>query len=467
MVELALVSTTLFALIFGLLTFVLVEASDVSGTNAAREGARQATLNYSCADVHFGCTNPNPALSAVTASVVSKLGSLVVGSPTISVTCFDGSATPLVVKNCDPSVIVPDIDLVRVSVTWTRMSSTAFGTSSTHTDTATMSIQGSGQGTSDATACIVTSASVNPTTASIGPGQTSGPLWPSTAQVTITANTNSLCPSLYVSFPTGSSPDQSSPKPMVSGINGAFTDTINASDYNWEAGTYNVTFSDGVNPYSISPTPTITITSAVCSITAASVNPSAALLSGQSPSGLTASVTLSVTTSAGCVHVTTSFTPNSSPTPTSVAMTGSAPNFSLTIGPNDFSWTPGAKQFTFTDADTGKVLQTPQSVILQVATACAISVTLSPSSMAHNNIQAVAVSASPVQGADCTGLQITYAYKNNGSASASLTLQPSGVYTYTIPSSTGWTKGTWTVTFSSNNTSAVTTSPSPIYEVVS
>ena len=464
MLELALISTTLFSFLIGIMTFAILQASDLSGANAAREGARRGILNYACADApRTGCSNPNPALTAITAAVTNRLGGLVVGSPTVTVTCFDGTATPLVAKNCDPAIIVSDVDLLRVTVNWTRLATTAWGTTTTHTDQATMVIQGSGQSSPAPPACAVTSASVSPTQASLASGQTSGPLSPSTTTITITANTNGFCNSIYISFITGATPDQSTATTMTAS-GSSFTFTITASQYNWAAGTYNMVFSDGNGGvYSISPTPTVTISTAVCSITAASVSPSAAVITGSSPGHLGAATTVSVTTTPACTTLTTTFAPNG--TPTTVTMTGPSPNFTLNIGANDYSWSPGAKQFTFWDSAANVALQTPQSVILLVASKCAVSVSWSPTTMSSSSIGAVSVTATPAASADCTNLSMTYAYGNSQSATVAMTLSGS-TYTYSIPSSTSWKKGTWAITFSVPSGSAVASSPNPIYEVI-
>lgn len=465
LVELVFVVLLLFAFLFGVIDFALIEASDNAGSNAAREGARVAILAVDCADLHTGCANPNPALQAITARAVSRLGGLVLGAPQVNVVCWDGSGSGTV-KNCDSSVLVPGVDLVEVDVVWTRMATSPYATPTTHTDKAVMTIEGSGQGT-HSSSCQVVSSSVSPAVAQVAVGAT-GPL---NTSVTVTAQTNALCQPLYLSFSTGSTPDQSTPAAMTLSGTDTYTYVIPAAAYSWAAGSYNINLSESglyqVNP---APAPVLTVTANVCTITAGSVSPSAVVLSsGSSPGTLAQGVTLSVTTTAACTAVNAVFNPDGLGNQV-VGMAGSGTHWTLSIPATTYHWTVGAKQFAFTDPTTSPAtsLQTPSSVILQVALRCAVTVSLSPSSITmsgNNPSSSVAVTATPSSGADCSGLAVTYQYAQQSSATASME-QHDGVYEYTIPISTTWKKGSWSMTFSSTNAPAVSTSPSPVQEVV-
>ena len=467
LIELVLIVALLFSMLFAIIDFALIEASDNAGSNAAREGARQAIIGFDCADLHTGCASPSVTLQAITAKVTSRLGGLVIGTPAVTVSCWDGTtaSTP---KTCDSATIVPGVDLVEVDVTWTRMATSAYATATRHTDRAKMTIEGSGQATRS-TSCQVIATTVTPAQAQIASGS-SGPL---AVDVSLTAQTNGLCQPLYLSFATGSSPDQVSPVAMaVSGTTFSYTISRTAG-YSWVPGTYNLNLSETANyPLKPAPAPVLTVFApGSCSVTGASVSPSAVVLSGAtSPSTLAQSLTVSVTTTTGCSAVNAVFSPDAT-TDRSVAMTGSGSNWALSIPATLYNWTVGAKQFGFTNAATtpATVLQTPSSVILQVALRCAITVTLSPTSISTtggNASSAVTVTASPTTGSDCTGLNVTYTYAHNASSTAPMTAV-GGAYQYTIPQATAWKKGSWPMTFSANNTSSVSSSPNPVQVQVS
>jgi hypothetical protein len=100
-VEVAIVALVVFAFLIGMLTFALVEASDNAGTNAAGEGARVAILNTMCADAYAASTTdnasacttlPSPAYTSIIQAVTQRLGGLVIGTPTVAVTCLWGAA---------------------------------------------------------------------------------------------------------------------------------------------------------------------------------------------------------------------------------------------------------------------------------------------------------------------------------------------------------------------------------------
>ncbi|GAC1592956.1 MAG: hypothetical protein NVS3B21_13370 [Acidimicrobiales bacterium] len=450
-------------MLFGVIDFALIEASDNAGSNSAREGARQAMLQYDCADLHGTCPTPNPALAGITAKVNSRLGGLTAGPPVVAVRCFDGSAaaTPGTVKDCDSTKIVADTDLVEVAVTWSRIALSAFNTAATHTDRAVMTILGSGQGT-HSSSCQVSSSSIAPSPSQIA-GDGTGHL---TANATLTVVTNNLCQPLYLSFPTGTTTDQSTAVAMTTNGTGGYSFTIAATAYSWQAGTYNLTLSEaGTYPLSVTPAPVITVVGASCSIISASISPSAVVLAGaSSPSTLSQGVTVSATTSSGCSSLQVSFDADGA-TPRTLTMTGTSPNFTLAIAATSYSWTVGAKNFSFFNPATSPAIAvaSPGSVILQVALRCAVTVAQSPASVVSGGGTAVGVTATPATGADCSGLTFTYAYGTGLSGTAAMTLN-AGVYTYSIPSTVAWQRGSWAMTFAATNTASVSTSPTPVQE---
>src|SRR4029077_2782517 len=118
-----------------------------------------------------------------------------------------------------------DVDLVRVSLTWTREATNPVTHASTQTDSATMTVQGSGQGSSAPGACRAT-ATVSPTTAVLqnSPGPS---LLASGTTVTVTVDTNGFCATpLTVGFNTGEVQPTSQMSPLPDGTDFSFT--INA-----------------------------------------------------------------------------------------------------------------------------------------------------------------------------------------------------------------------------------------------
>ena len=479
MIELVLVVSLLFSFLFAIIDFALIEASDNAGANAAREGARQAIVGFDCADgpsrppsTPPACPTPSPALEAITSKVRSRLGGLVIGTPVVVVHCWDGTVLGMP-KNCDPATIVPRVDLIEVDVTWTRLASSAYATATTHTDRSTMTIEESSQ-VSRATGCQVVSSTVTPSQAQIAAGS-SGPL---AVDVSLSVQTNGLCQPLYVAFGTGSTPDQSTPVPMsVSGTTFSFTIATTAG-YNWTPGTYNINLSETASyPLKPAPAPVLTVYApSACSITAASVNPSAVVLAGNtSPNTLAQALTVSVTTTTGCVTMNAVFDTDATvdrvvPMTTS-GSTASATTWTLPIPASRYSWTVGSKQIAFTAASAlpATMLQTPSSVILQVALRCAIGVTLSPTSLSTTGgtaSSALTVTATPYAGSDCTGLHITYTYARNATNNGPMTANGS-TFQYVIPQTIAWKKGSWPVTFSADNTPTISTSPNPVQVVVS
>jgi hypothetical protein len=476
--EVALIGTALFGVLISLVTYALVQASDNAGTNAAREGARAAALNVFCADAYptsatldsTACpTTPSSAYNAVVTAVTRKLGGLVSGTPTVAVTCLWGSSSPpsnpLDTKPCDAAV-VPDVDLVRVTVSWMREATNPVSHASSATDSATMTIQGSGKGSSNSAACLA-NATVSPTTAALA--APSGPSYLATGTtVTVTVYTNGFCATpLTIGFNTGVTNPSAQMSALADGTD--FTFTINATDYLWDpsqqpTALFVVTDSNG-NAITFVAQPQLTVTGAACQFVSASLSPGSVVLTGSSsPGPLSQQVTLSLTTTNGCQAISTQFSPGGSPSQ-SLDMTGPAPNYTLAI-PTSLAWTTGLKAFTFTDVTGGNVpLRNEQAANLNVSLQCGITVTLSPDPVKHQGTSLksnVTVTASPATGADCSGLTVTYSY-SGGSSTQPMVLQGSGVYQYTINASANtWTVGTFAMTFTSSNNPAVGTSPSPV-----
>jgi hypothetical protein len=483
--EVALIGTTLFLFITGFITYALAQASDNAGVNAAREGARAAALNALCADAYVGSstvdgtgcpTTPSAAYTAVQTAVLNKLGGLVVGTPQVFVTCLSGSSSnTLTPKPCNSSV-VPDVDLVEVTVQWTREASNPISGKSTHSDYATATIQDSGKGSADTTACLA-NATVAPSSVPLA-GQSPNTL---SADVLVTIYTNGFCASpLSITFQTGpgngdGSTGQVGPTQMQVAPNGTdFTYTIPQAQYIWDPGQYLIGVTDNLgNRITFVAQPQVTVTGTQCQFVSASLSPSSVIIAGGASSGvLSQPFTLSLTTTSGCQAVSAQFNPGGSSSQ-SVVMQGTAPNYSLTVSPGDptpLQWTPGLKAFSFTDVSGGNVpLRNEQSVNLNVTTQCAITVTLNPAAVnlsGGNNLKSnVTVTATPALGADCSGLALTYAY-SGGTSTQPMVLQTSGVYQYTISKNANpWAVNTYPITFSSNNSPSITTSPPTILTV--
>ena len=470
LIELMFVVLLLFGLLFGAIDFALIQASDNAGTNAAREGARQAILDYACADQHATCATPNPALQRVVDRVNSRLGGLIAGTPTVSVVCWDGTTAIGVKKNCDPAVISPTVDLIEVDVSWKRLATTPYGTVSTRTDKAIMTIQGSGQGTRS-TACQIT-ATVSPSVVAIDGATSPGPL---VADVVLTVQTNGFCQPLSVGF----TPDSAAQGPLAmcfdascTATSGAtFVYTIAKAAFTWSPGTHNLNVSEGGYPLSPTHAPTLTVSGgAACTITAASVTPTiAVLIPGTGARALAQPVTMAVTTASATSCATSGlkavFNTNGGADQT-VPLSGVAPSFTLVIPANTYTWTTGSKLFSIIDS-SGAAVSTPASVVLEVADPCGISVSLSPSSVTAASPVAVNVMATPATGSVCTGLMITYRYgpKNKDVVTIAATAAGS-TYTATIPASTSWASGTWSMNFTIGGV-GVPTSPTIVAVVAS
>lgn len=130
-VEFALVFPLFSAMILALIHFGLVEASDSSASNGAREGARLGTFEYLAADV----PGSNSRM-AIETKAKAQLGSLVT-SPTVSVRCQQPTAGGLSPVPCNAGIVLGR-DLIEVSVTWSPVS--PFG--GTRTERARMVVTG-------------------------------------------------------------------------------------------------------------------------------------------------------------------------------------------------------------------------------------------------------------------------------------------------------------------------------------
>ena len=103
------------AMILALVHFGLVEASDSSASNAAREGARVGIFEYLAADVEG-----SDSRTAIEAAVTARLGGLV-ASPSVAVRCQHPSGGGVTTVPCS-SAIVLGRDMIEVTVTWSSVS---------------------------------------------------------------------------------------------------------------------------------------------------------------------------------------------------------------------------------------------------------------------------------------------------------------------------------------------------------
>ena len=120
-VELALVVPLFAAMILALVHFGLIEASDSSASNGAREGARVGIFDYVGADVEG-----SDSRAAIEAAVNERLGGLV-ASPSVAVRCQRPTGAGVTTVPCD-SAIVLDRDMIEVTVTWSSVSPFGEGT---------------------------------------------------------------------------------------------------------------------------------------------------------------------------------------------------------------------------------------------------------------------------------------------------------------------------------------------------
>ena len=132
-VEMALVFPLFAGMILALTHFGLIEASDSSASNGAREGARVGIFEYLQADVPG-----SPSNTAVETAATRQLGGLV-RSPDVSVRCQRPTATGFSTVPCGSNIVL-DRDLIEVTVTWSSASPLGAGR---RTERARMVIVGS------------------------------------------------------------------------------------------------------------------------------------------------------------------------------------------------------------------------------------------------------------------------------------------------------------------------------------
>jgi Flp pilus assembly protein TadG len=144
-VEMALVAPVLILFLIGSLQVGLVVIGNATASNAAREGARAASIRYECADNHVStrCTaNPSTNYTFIKNAVMAKLAGLVQQSSIqVSVVCRAGSATGSVVT-CEKGYVTPDTDVVEVTVRWRHIGATPYIADSLHTSVARSVING-------------------------------------------------------------------------------------------------------------------------------------------------------------------------------------------------------------------------------------------------------------------------------------------------------------------------------------
>jgi len=170
MVEFALVSVVAFALIFGMAGLGLLVFGDSIGSNAARDGARVALINYVDADIPGSANN---------LAVVSAVKRRLVGLDTFqSVTVVCRPADDLTATEpCESTSVDFDrSDVIEVAVTWRAGGVPPFG-GSAHSATARMVIGG---------APDLSPSPTSPTTTTTG-GSTTTTTAPATTQTEIAA----------------------------------------------------------------------------------------------------------------------------------------------------------------------------------------------------------------------------------------------------------------------------------------
>ena len=129
MVEFMFVAPLLMLLLSGSMLVGLSVVNSASGTNAAREAARVATVRYECADNHTSARcpiSPSTNYAAIKAAAIAKLGGLVPSdSVTVTVACRQNGVTGTVVL-CEKSTVKPDNDVVVVNVGWQNNGSSRY-----------------------------------------------------------------------------------------------------------------------------------------------------------------------------------------------------------------------------------------------------------------------------------------------------------------------------------------------------
>jgi len=145
-IEMAFVGPLLILFLIGSLQVGLVVIGNAAASAAARDGARTASIHYECADNNSGSqctTTPTTNLTTITNAVLARLNGLVKTSTvTVAVKCRQGSATGTII-NCDRATVLPDVDIVEVTVQWKHIGGTPFVADNLHTSIARAVILGS------------------------------------------------------------------------------------------------------------------------------------------------------------------------------------------------------------------------------------------------------------------------------------------------------------------------------------
>jgi Flp pilus assembly protein TadG len=144
-VEMALVAPLLILFLIGSLQVGLVVVGNATGSNAAREGARKASIYYECADNHTSTrcpVTPSTNYNLIKNAVLAKLAGLVKTSTvTVAVECRSKSSTGAVIT-CEKGYVEEDTDIVVVTVTWHHIGATPFVADNAHTSIARSVING-------------------------------------------------------------------------------------------------------------------------------------------------------------------------------------------------------------------------------------------------------------------------------------------------------------------------------------
>lgn len=119
--------------------------ASASGTNAAREAARVATVRYECADNHVSARcplSPSTNYTTIKAAAIARLGGVIPSaSVTVTVQCRQsGSSGPVI--SCEKSTVTPDQDVVVVTVGWNNLAASKYVPMVARSSTAVMSING-------------------------------------------------------------------------------------------------------------------------------------------------------------------------------------------------------------------------------------------------------------------------------------------------------------------------------------
>lgn len=142
-----------FAFVFPVLIFTMLGLADVGlivvgnavGSNATREGARVGIIDFECADMGPGCTDPSNA-GAVKAAVRAKLAGLVRGvdDTKITIRCRKEATGTVIPCRGGPAAneVALDNDQIEVVLEWRHIGASPFVTNLTHTDSARMTIVG-------------------------------------------------------------------------------------------------------------------------------------------------------------------------------------------------------------------------------------------------------------------------------------------------------------------------------------